>query len=444
MKKLLIISGLLVPLLAVAVVIRNSLYRNPPQPASQPLTSSAAGNLSTADKLIKRAEIVSRVSPGSSEGFNLLGAAYIEKARETGDFSFNARAESALKRSLEVDPANFDAMKMRATLLLSYHKFAEALEATRQALKLRPDNATIYGAMTDALVELGRYDEAKKAAEKMLTLQPDSSAYCRISYLRALHGDAAGAIEAMQQAVRYARPRDFETIAWARVHLGDELLNAGRPADAETQYDLALEALPDYHLALSGKARARLRAGDIEGAVSYYQKSQARVPLPDTVIALGDLLTVTGRTEEARKQYELLEFIEGAGSSGAAGATEATTYSRQLAMYYANHDLQVQKALTIARQERAVRADVYTCDALAWCLFKNHLVDEARQAITEALRLGTRDAQIHYHAGLIYQALGDREKALKHLRIALEINPTFDALQAERARQAHAEMAAGG
>jgi len=52
------------------------------------------------------------------------------------------------------------------------------------------------------------------------------------------------------------------------------------------------------------------------------------------------------------------------------------------------------------------------------------------------MRLGTRDALIHYHAGMIYQKLGARRIAEKHLRAALEINPTFDLLQAEIAKQA--------
>jgi len=51
------------------------------------------------------------------------------------------------------------------------------------------------------------------------------------------------------------------------------------------------------------------------------------------------------------------------------------------------------------------------------------------------LRLGTRDARIHYHAGMIEGALGNRREAAKHLQLALKINPLFDILQAEVARQ---------
>jgi len=54
--------------------------------------------------------------------------------------------------------------------------------------------------------------------------------------------------------------------------------------------------------------------------------------------------------------------------------------------------------------------------------------------ICEALRLGTRDAKMEYHAGMIQHALGNNHEATRHLQLALEINPSFDVLQAEVAR----------
>jgi tetratricopeptide (TPR) repeat protein len=167
----------------------------------------------------------------------------------------------ALNRSFEVEPDNYDAIKLRAKLLLTYHRFSEALEVARRAQTMRPDDHDVYGALTDALVELGDYKEAIEAAQKMVDLRPDTSSYARVSYLRNLHGDTDGAIEAMTVAARAADPRDPEGIAWCRVQLGDELMNAGKRALAEREYDKALYAFPDYHVALAAKARARVVAG---------------------------------------------------------------------------------------------------------------------------------------------------------------------------------------
>jgi tetratricopeptide (TPR) repeat protein len=60
---------------------------------------------------------------------------------------------------------------------------------------------------------------------------------------------------------------------------------------------------------------------------------------------------------------------------------------------------------------------------------------EAKAAIDKALELNTRDARIYYHAGMIYHGLGLIKSAVKYLELALLINPYFDILQADVARQ---------
>jgi tetratricopeptide (TPR) repeat protein len=428
-KKLFIVAGII--LAASALVAGISSVWQPPSspPANTTEPSVVNAHPTSVDGQIQKAEAIIKSAPDKQEGYNLLAAAYLQKARETGDFSFNSRAEASLKRSLEIVPDDFDAQRLQATLLLTYHRFQEALEVARRAQTLRPDNADVYGAMTDALVELGDYKGAIDAAQKMIDLRPDTASYSRVSYLRSLHGDTEGAIEAMRVATSAADPRNPESVAWCRVHLGLELMNTGRRAEAEREFDDALTVFPDYYLALSAKAKARLSAGDTNGALELYRRAEERVPLPDTAIALGDLLIQLGRTDEAKKEYELAEFIERT-SAG------ASTYSRQLALFLADHEMKLDEALTIARRERATRSDIYTCDVLAWCLFKQGLLREAKESMDEALRLGTRDARLLYHAGMIANALNDRRLAKKYLQLALKTDPFFNVLQADTARRA--------
>ena len=391
-----------------------------------------------ADLRIRAAEGQLKQRPQNPDGYNLLAAAYMQKARETGDFGFNAKAEAALDESARVAPDDYDALKLHAKLLLTYHRFAEALAAARRAQAQRPEDHDVYGAITDACVELGDYECAVEAAQRMVDLRPDAASYARVSYLRSLHGDREGAVEAMLVAVKAADPRDPESVAWYRAHLGDELLNAGRREEAEREYERALAVFPEYHVALAAQARARLAAGDYTAAASLFERAQGRVPLPDTAAALGDVYAKLGRAEDARRQYELVEFIE-----RTAGAAPGT-YSRQLALFWADHDIKLDEALAVARRERESRADIFTEDALAWCLYKKGQLAEARDSIERALRLGTRDARMLYHAGMIYTALGDARKGGDYLRRALEINPGFDALQSEAARQSLASRAIKG
>ena len=416
-------------LAVVALTLRAVRQQKPGSKSAEPLASTANSKFATpADSRIQAAQRTVEQHPNKAESFNLLASAYLQKARETNDFGFNSRAEAALGRSLELAPDDYDALKLRGKLLLTYHRFSDALELARKLQTIRPDDHDLYGMLTDAEVELGNYAEAIAAAQKMVDLRPDSNSYARVSYLRSLHGDAEGAIQAMTVAVKASDPNDPEGIAWCRVHLGDELMNAGKPTEGELEYDKALLIFPDYPLGLAAKARARVRAGDLNKALELYERAQNRTPLPDTAVALGDLYAKLGRADEAKRQYDLVEFIER--NSAASG-----TYSRQLAMLWADHDANLQPALAIVQRERSLRQDVFTCDALAWILFKNKRLDEAQKSIDEALRLGTRDARIFYHAGMIYEAQGDTSKASKYLKLAFTISPTFDLLQADKARQ---------
>ncbi|MBA3466107.1 MAG: hypothetical protein H0T21_01770 [Gemmatimonadaceae bacterium] len=59
----------------------------------------------------------------------------------------------------------------------------------------------------------------------------------------------------------------------------------------------------------------------------------------------------------------------------------------------------------------------------------------AGRAAMQALRLGTEDASLYFHAGMIERALGNKAAARDYLERALTINADFDPLQARVARE---------
>jgi tetratricopeptide (TPR) repeat protein len=106
----------------------------------------------------------------------------MQNARETGDFNVNKKAEEALAQSLALTPDNYDALKLRAKILLTFHRFAEAIEVARRAQSFHPQDHDNYRAMTDALVELGEYPLAVEAAQKMIDLRPDAPSYASVLF----------------------------------------------------------------------------------------------------------------------------------------------------------------------------------------------------------------------------------------------------------------------
>lgn len=78
--------------------------------------------------------------------------------------------------------------------------------------------------------------------------------------------------------------------------------------------------------------------------------------------------------------------------------------------FWLDHDQNLAEALTLATREYETRKDIFTCDTLAWALFKNGKAHEAETPINEALRTGTKDARINNHAGVIFKTLNVRKK----------------------------------
>lgn len=388
------------------------------------ITSAAEAEINAAQKIIEK-------NPDVTIGYNKLTVAYIRRARETGDFDLNSKAQTAVNRALEIEPQNYDAQKLKASLLSTFHRFDEALNFGLQLQKEHPQDPFIYGVLTDANVELGNYKEAIDAVQKMVDLRPNMESYARVSYVRSLHGDSDGAIEAMNLAARIADPSDKEAQAWCLVHAGDEYFKVGRFEEAEKQYDAALQVFPTYHFALTGKGHARAAAGDYENAIKFFSQAQEKIPLTLTVIALGDVYKKTGNEEKAKDQYALAEFIE---------QKLGNIDQRTVALLWADQDMKLDEALAIAEREHAARKDIFTADIYAWCLYKKGRFQEAKAAMTEAMRLKTKDARFYYHAGMIEKSLGDKKAAKDFLQKSLKTNPAFDVLQSENAKAALQEL----
>jgi tetratricopeptide (TPR) repeat protein len=381
----------------------------------------------SSEQLVSEKVSASEMPIESAKNYNKIAADFIRKARETGDFGLNTNAENAVKKALEIEPENWDSQKLQSSLHLTFHRFDEALKLGKTLQQSSPNDSFVYGILTDANVELGNYTEAVEAVQKMVDLKPNMSAYARVGYVRSLHGDSLGAIEAMKLAAKTADPNDKESQSWCLVHLGDEFFKSGKFAEAEKVYDEALKIFPDYAAAMVGKGRVRMANNDSETAIKLLSDAQNRQPLVETVITLGDIYTKLNQTDKAKQQYDLAETIE---------AKFDNADQRRLALLWADNDQKLNDALAIAEREHANRKDIFTADIFAWCLYKKGRLTEAKSAIDEAMRLNNKDARFFYHAGMIEKGLGNKKEAKRLLNVALQTNPMFDFVQNERAKTA--------
>jgi tetratricopeptide (TPR) repeat protein len=374
-------------------------------------------------------ELLNR-NPRNARAYYGLGDAMIRKARETGDANYFNRAEEALKKSLELAPRNAGAMRHLAYVFYSRHEFEPAAMHALKTIEMDATDADAYGILGDALLETGKYDRAEEAYRKMMDLEKNLYSYSRLAGLESMRGDSAGATADLERAIiaGKAQRAPAESIAWAQWQLGSDQFSLGNLEKAEANYRHSLDTYPNYYRALAGMAQVRAAQRRYTEAVEFYQKAIAILPMPDYVAALGDVYANMGNSALAKQQYELVEYI------GRLSALNQVLYNRELAYFYADHDIKPAEALALARRELDYRQDIYAYDVVAWSLYRNGKLADARDAIEQALKLGTKDAKLLFHAGMIYQALGETDRAKDFLARALAMNPQFHVLLADKAR----------
>ena len=367
-------------------------------------------------------------NPKDEHSWMLLGLAYQQRARETGDPTYFTKSGGALDRALSLDSKDALAVSGLGSLALSRHRFAEALKLGREAVSLAPDTARNYGVVGDAEIELGRYRAAFHDFDTMDKLRPNLDSYARISYARELLGHTTLAIRAMQQAIGAAVDTG-EPLAWTHVQLGKLYFNHGNAAAALRQYRQANSIFPNYAYGLDAQAAAEAALGNTREAIALERRAVNLIPLPQYVGALGDLYETTGHPALARRQYALIGAIE------KLLRANGVRVDLDIALFDVDHGIAMRHALGLARIGHAERPSIDGDDVLGWALARNGQCAAALPYSVHALRLGTQDALKFFHRGMIERCLGQTATARTWFQRALALNPHFSLLWAPVARK---------
>ncbi|NJB85554.1 tetratricopeptide (TPR) repeat protein [Lewinella marina] len=337
-------------------------------------------------------------NPNAIEPRINLAKIFINEARVTGEHGhYYPAALAMLDEALELnhqgprDPnLEFDALSTKSGVLLSQHEFAEALTVANKAVSLNPYNAQVYGAIADANVELGDYEAAVRAADKMNEIRPDLRSYSRASYLREIHGDIDGAIDAMNRAVRAGAP-GYESTAWARLTLGQLYHRYGQPDKAAAEYAALLRERPNYPFALAAQAELAQDAGDDARAEQLLIQARDIIPEVGYYMDLAKLYRKQGRTDELESmEQDILEMLEDDVSSG--------------------HNMDLEYA------------------TLYQDVFPDY--DKALEYLLEEHNRRPANIDVNRELARLYVARGENDKALDHLT------------KAERTNSAHPDLAA--
>ncbi|MFD0269307.1 tetratricopeptide repeat protein [Streptomyces sp. NPDC127106] len=434
-RKTLVAAAVAVVLIVGALVIRPARAGDDARPAGpMERAASAVGMGAPASAVDLSALIADREKwvaghPRDEAAWAVLGSAYLEQARRTADPAWYPKAEGALKRSLELRPAekgNLDAMTGMGTLANARGDYGTGRKWGELVRAQAPRQWTAYPVLVDAYSGLGDYKAAEKAVERLAELRPGLAASLKSSQVYRDRGWREDAAVALEHAAAAAKsPAEKAYVLYRR---GELLWERGEPAEALRHYEGALRADPAQVESLGGRARALAGLGRGGEAVRDYRLALGRAQSPRLALELGELLESLGRGDEAKAPFDLLRA---AAAKQHGGVNESVV----LGLFEADHG-DPGAAVRRLTVEWARHKNVQVADALGWALHRLGDEPAALEYAVKAADRGLRSADFAYHRGVIEWALGDHASARRHLQEALRTNPRFSPVRGPLAEQA--------
>jgi tetratricopeptide (TPR) repeat protein len=383
------------------------------------------------DRLVSFYEAQSRRDPGDQITARILAGQYLQRFREVGDLGDVARAGSQARRSLRLQPlGNVAALQALASCELSLHHFGQALRLEEAALRAQPSGGETRAQTASLLMELGRYSEAYRALKGPHPFDPTWMSI-RARYDE-VTGDLRGAriqmataaqiVDGMIEVPAYTR-------SWYHFRSAQLAFEAGDGTAAWAEFAEALRIYPANAAALLYLAKLYRARHDWSRALAAARESADLYPLPQALGYVADAQRALGEDGDARKTDALIGAEQRL--FNAQGIND-----RLLATYYAEHAEHLGVALASALADLARRGDeIYADDTVAWVYASMGRWSNARIFAVRATRLGTRDPELLYHAGVIAWHTGHLREARRQLQTALDIDARFHPVYADEARR---------
>lgn len=325
-----------------------------------------------------------------------LATIFITEQRITGEHHFYYPAiEKILNGVLTIDPKNFEASVYKASLRMSQHQFADAKKIAEEAMNINPNNAYVYGILVDANVELGNYEEAIAMSDKMQSIKPSLEAYSRASYLREIHGDFKGSIEAMKMAVQAGLPGS-EPQCWSRNALADLYYSTGDWTAAENAYTENLVMRPSYAPSMAGLAKVETKKKNFVRALALLDSANAVMPQASFDEQKADVYLAMGETKKAMDMYAAVQqsLIADANSGHHSVALE-------LCRSFIKSN-QWDSAKKYAMMEYAIRPkNIDVNNELAWIAYNQNDFTNSKTYLKTALSTNSKNPELLQRAATI-------------------------------------------
>jgi len=269
----------------------------------------------------------------------------VERLRGIVNYQQNhlAEAEGDFTRAVQQDPSDLQSMQMRGIVLYRMNLPEKAIPILEKAHTSAPvANADPNYVLALCYIATGQYDEARHAFAAQYGFAPDSAAAWLFSarmlfrqeltaqaaaaarqaltldaHLPLAHrllgeialakGDVPAAVTELEQEVR-VNPLDGETYN----RLGDAYLRGGQLDRAQQALDRAVLLEPDASGPYILLGKTMLEQHDPVMAAMYLRHAETMDPSNAmTHMLLGRAYAVSGRKEDAQREFQLVEKMQG-------------------------------------------------------------------------------------------------------------------------------------
>ena len=213
------------------------------------------------------------------------------------------KQEDDLNEALKLKPADEEALRVRAVLLMTEKKFDQALADLDALIKTDGGNPRLYEVRGMVLYQLKRTDDGNKSFDKAIQLQPgEVGPYIQRARLRSQQKDTKGALDDLKAALNIEPDSAVVLLARARVYQ-----QSGDAKSAKADVETALKnhpELPDLIDARALEASISAGAGDYDEAISDLEELLKIMPKNGELLyQIGMLYSISKQSAKAIEKY---------------------------------------------------------------------------------------------------------------------------------------------
>ena len=367
------------------------------------IANSQLGNLQRAESECREA---ARLRPEMSEAQQALAGVALRK----GDVDQVYESGEAL---IKAEPSSPLGYVLRGTAKLSRKDIAGGEDDFNKAIKVAPRNPLGYARLAAWRFATKRFDEAEKLYERALELDPNFAA--ALEGLLEVYGPSkqpSKVLARVKAQIARAPNNSIYYLLLAKALLIEKDVER---AEAAAQKAADLDKTNLQALLLLGELQGA--RGSAEKAIATYQQSIQTNPRDvRAYVLLGELEHERGNWQMARAEYQKALQVQ----------PDYPPAANNLAYLMLEHGLNTDLALSLAQAaRRGLPASPAAADTLGWALYNKGAYRSAIDLLEEATKKAPQNANTHFHLGMAYAKMGNRERAKTELERTLHIDPNY-------------------